>query len=111
LPFAPDEVIDVIESNIAKMKSVTEMLSEGMTTEQIAMLPLEGLEPELLDDFEVGYVCDCSRERTERMLVSLGKKELLSLAEDETTEVACNFCDKKYRFTSAQIKSLAESAE
>jgi molecular chaperone Hsp33 len=108
LPFAPDEIIDTIEKNISKMKSVTQMISDGMTAEDIAMLPLKGLSPELLDDFEVNYVCDCSRERTERMLISLGKTELAELAKDETTEVCCNFCDKKYVFTSSEIKALAE---
>ncbi|MBR1724879.1 MAG: Hsp33 family molecular chaperone HslO [Ruminococcus sp.] len=111
LPFAPEESIDVIERNMAKITSVTDLLSGGMTAEELAKLPLEGLEPEVLDDFEVNYVCDCSRERTERMLISLGEKELRDLAEDEVTEVCCNFCDKKYRFTSAEILSLLESAK
>ncbi|MGN0633656.1 MAG: Hsp33 family molecular chaperone HslO [Oscillospiraceae bacterium] len=111
LPFAPSESIDVIEANISKLKSVTTMLSEGMTAEQIAMKTLEGLEPELLDDFEVNYVCDCSRERTERMLISLGINELSQLAEDEKTEVSCNFCDKVYTFTSDDIKALISEAE
>ena len=108
LPSAPEDAVDVIEANIAKMKPVTEMLESGMTAEDIAMLALEGLEPEKLDDFEVNYVCDCSRERTERMLISLGKKELEELAQDEKTEVCCNFCDKKYVFTADEIKALAE---
>ncbi len=108
LPFAPEDAVDVIEANIAKMKPVTEMLENGMTAEDIAMLALEGLKPEKLDDFEVNYVCDCSRERTERMLISLGKKELEELAQDEKTEVCCNFCDKKYVFTADEIKALAE---
>lgn len=111
LPFAPDEVIDRIESNLAGIRSVTAMLSDGMTAEQIAMLAMEGLEPELLDDFEVNYVCDCSRERTERMLISLGTKELEELAKDDVTEVCCNFCDKKYRFSSEEIRSLTERAK
>jgi molecular chaperone Hsp33 len=111
LPFAPEESLDVIEANIARLKPVTTMLSEGMTAEQIAMKTLEGLEPDLLDDFEVNYVCDCSRERTERMLMSLGKAELEDLARDQITEVNCNFCDKKYRFTSDEIKALISESE
>jgi molecular chaperone Hsp33 len=82
-----------------------------MTAEGIAMLTLEGLEPELLDDFEVNYVCDCSRERTERMLISLGKAQLEELAQDSVTEVNCNFCDKKYCFTSDEIKALISESE
>ncbi|MCD7740792.1 MAG: Hsp33 family molecular chaperone HslO [Ruminococcus sp.] len=109
LPFAPEEAIDTIERNLASIKPVTAMLEEGLSAEDIAMLTLKGLEPELLDDFEVSYVCNCSRERTERMLISLGREELEQLAQDEITEVCCNFCDKKYRFMSEEIKALLKS--
>lgn len=111
LPFAPDEVIDRIEQNMKKITSVTALLEQGMTAEEIAKLPLEGLEPDVLDDFEVNYVCDCSRERTERMLISLGRDDLRDLARDEVTEVSCNFCDKKYRFTSEEILALMKESE
>lgn len=106
LPFASDECIDAIEKNIAAMPSVTTMLELGMTAEEIAMKALEGLEPNVLDDFEVSYKCDCSRERTERILFSLNKKDIESLAEDEVTEVRCHFCDKVYHFTRDEILEL-----
>lgn len=106
LPFAPDSAVDVIEKNIQSMQSVTNMLSEGMTAEDIAMKALEGLEPNVLDDFEVNYVCDCSKERVERALVSLGNQQLEELAQDEETEVKCHFCDKTYHFTSDEVKAL-----
>ena len=106
LPFAPEEAIDTIERNIKDMKSVTAMLSDGMSAEDIAMKALEGLDPNVLDDFEVNYVCDCSKERVERALMSLGRDELAELAKDEVTEVRCHFCDKVYHFTSEEIKSL-----
>jgi molecular chaperone Hsp33 len=109
LPFAPDEAIDIIEKNIKGMQSVTTMLSEGMSAEDIAMKALEGLDPNVLDDFEVGYKCDCSRERVERALLSLGADELEKLAEDENTEVKCHFCDKAYNFTRDEVLKLAAS--
>lgn len=108
LPFAPDDCIDIIEKNIAAMPSVTNMLELGYTAESIAMRALEGLEPNVLDDFEVQYRCDCSRERTERILMSLGKEDISSLAEDEITEVKCHFCDKAYRFTREEILKIRE---
>ena len=110
LPFAPEESIDRLEKNLAGITSVTAMLEQGMTPEDISLKMLEGLEPNVLDDFEVSYRCDCSRERTERMLISLGKKELEELAQDEVTEICCNFCDRKYRFSGEEIKGLLESA-
>lgn len=108
LPFATDECIDVIEKNIADMPSVTTMLELGLSAEDIAMKALSGLEPNVLDDFEVNYRCDCSRERTERILMSLSKEDIDSLAEDEITEVKCHFCDKVYHFTRDEIVAMRE---
>lgn len=108
LPFAPDEAIDVIENNIRAMHSVTQMLSSGMSAEDIAMKALEGLEPNVLDDFDVRYHCDCSRERVERALISLGEEQLRDLAQEENTEVKCHFCDKAYNFSSDEIEKLSK---
>lgn len=109
LPFAPDEVIDIIEKNINEMSSVTNLLEKGMTVDQIALKALDGLEPNILDDFEVNYVCDCSKQRVERALISIGKEDLLDMANDEVTEVKCHFCNKAYSFTSDEIKAMAEN--
>ncbi len=106
LPFASDSCIDVIEKNIAKMSSVTNLLELGYTAESIAMLALEGLEPDVLDNFEVSYKCSCSRERTERILYSLNKKDIAELSQDEVTEVKCHFCKKSYKFTRDEILEL-----
>ncbi len=106
LPFASDECIDVIEKNIQTMSSVTNLLELGYTAEQIAMRALEGLEPNVLDDFEVNYKCGCSREKTEKIIISLGENDIRELSEDEVTEVKCHFCGKVYKFTSEEILSL-----
>lgn len=106
LPFASEECIDVIERNIANMSSVTSLLELGYTAESLAMRALEGLEPNVLDDFEVNYKCGCSRERTERILHSLNKKDIMELSQDEETEVKCHFCGKTYRFSRDEILNL-----
>lgn len=108
VPPVNDAAIDFIEKNITKMQSVTRMLSDGKTPEEIALMGLEGLDGEILDSWECGYKCRCSRERTERMLISLGKKELTQLAEDseEDTEILCHFCGKKYYFSKEELKNL-----
>ena len=93
------------------MQSVTQMISDGMTTEEIALKALEGLEPNVLDDFKVEYRCDCSRERVEKALISLGENELKDMAKDPETQVECHFCDKKYSFTSQEILKLVENAK
>ncbi len=106
LPFAPESAIDQIEKNINGMESVTKLISSGMTTEDIAMKALEGLEPNVLDDFEVNYRCDCSRERVENALISLGRAELEDLSKDGGTDVECHFCDTNYHFTPEEILGL-----
>lgn len=112
LPFASDACIDTIENNLKTLPPMTKMMTEGMTPDQIALRLLDGLEPNLLDEAEVAYHCDCSRGRTERMLLSLGAKELQSLEEEqETIEVCCHFCGKKYCFTPEEIRSLRLSSE
>ena len=108
LPFAPESCIEVIEKNIAAMPSVTTMMELGLSAEDIAMKALDGLEPNVLDDFEVAYRCNCSREKTEKILFSLSKEDIESLAEDEITEVKCHFCDKVYHFQRDEIIALKE---
>ena len=106
LPFAPDECIDIIEKNIASMPSITNMMEMGNTAVDIALKALEGLNPNILDSFEVAYRCDCSRERTKRILMCLSKSDVKSLAEDEITEVKCYFCDKVYHFTKDEMLEI-----
>ena len=109
LPGATDEEIDMLEANISKLKPVSQMIEEGMTPQEIAFKVLDGFEPEVLDEYDMDYVCNCSRERVERALISIGKKELLAMAEeDQPVEVGCQFCDKKYVFTRHQLKELAK---
>jgi len=107
LPFADEKCIDVLEKNINTLPPVTSMMVSGMTAEEIALKLLDGLEPNMLDESEVFYKCDCSRERTERVLISLGKKELSAMAgEGKDIEVCCHFCNKKYTFTPKEITKL-----
>ena len=107
LPFASEEVISTIEDNIKDIKPMTTMLDEGMSVEDIALTLLKGLEPNILDSANPEYRCDCSKERVETALTSLGKEELSKMAEEqEVTEVCCHFCDKKYTFTSKEILDL-----
>lgn len=112
VPPINEAAIDFIEKNIEKMQSITEMMTEGRTPEEIALMGLEGLGGEVLDSWDCGYKCKCSRERTERMLISLGKKELTELAEEseQNTEVSCHFCGKKYYFSKEELNKLAEDS-
>ena len=105
---ATDAEITQLEQNIAAMPSVTELLREGKTPEDMMNLALAGFNPNVLDEREVQYKCDCSEERTEEMLLSLGRKELEKLRdEDPDCEVVCHFCHTKYHF---DLNKLVEKA-
>lgn len=109
LPFADESCIDKLEANVNTLQPVTAMLDSGMSAEDIAKRVLKGLEPDLLDEFEVFYKCDCNKSRVEKALISLGKEELSKMAEEEEQiEVCCHFCDKKYNFTRDEIIELGK---
>ncbi len=107
VPPVQDSAVKVIEDNLNKMESITGLLDKGLKPDELAVSALEGLGGEILDQWDAVYYCDCSRERTERILLSLGKKELQKLADEgKTTEVCCHFCNKKYEFSTDEIVKL-----
>lgn len=110
LPFADDSVLDKLEKAIEGLEPVTQMLTNGLTPEEICRHVMKGFELDILDESDTSYKCTCSRERMERALISLGKKELEELSEDPETEISCDFCKSSYKFTSSQIKDLAKQA-
>ena len=98
LPGATEQEIDHLEKNIKAMPSVTSILEEGKTVQDMLEMALEGFQPDILDSYHVTYHCDCSLTRVEGMLHSLGKKEVEKLRdEDPIADVYCQFCDKIYR--------------
>ena len=106
LPTAMDDTIDKVEECIQNIESVTVMLEKGMTPEEICRHVLKGFELEVLDEEEPVYLCNCSKERVEKALISTGREELEEMAQDATTQVTCHFCDKKYEFTVEDLKNL-----
>ncbi len=112
LPFADEKVIDRLEENIKDLPPVSSMIRDGMTPQDIVMKLLDGLKPDILDEYLPVYRCGCSRERTEEMLRSLGKKELDEIIrEDHGAEVCCHFCEKKYQFTESELIALRDSID
>lgn len=110
LPFATDEIISKVERSIANLEPVTAMVEKGMSPEEICRKALSEFDLDILDGCNCSYECDCSQERVERALISLGKEELESLAKETETEVKCDFCNKAYKFGSEQIKQLIKKA-
>ena len=111
LPSAMDDTIDAVERCIKDIPSVTKMLTDSMTPEEICKFVLKEFELDVLDGSEPVYKCNCSRDRVSKALITTGEEALLDMANDEKIEVCCNFCDKKYVFTSGEIKYLINESK
>lgn len=107
MPDASEDTISQIEKNLSGIKSITEMLSEGLTPEDIMERVLAGLNPTILDKNKVGFECDCSKEKISNVFIAIGKKELEDIiSEDHKAEVGCQFCETKYNFTEEELKEI-----
>lgn len=111
MPSADDETINALEQKLKTMDSVTNILDAGSTPEQLLELLLGGLGLEINDTIPAQYYCDCSRERVERAIISIGKKDIQEMIDDgKQVEVRCQFCDKIYNFEVEDLeKMLAEA--
>lgn len=107
LPGCPEEVISKIENSVQNIEPVTTMLKSGMSTDDIAERALYNMKIDKLDESQIEYRCNCSKERVEKALISTGRESLREMANsNENTSVECHFCDKVYTFTPDEIKKL-----
>ncbi len=110
LPGAYDEEITALENNINNMKSISALIAEGLTPYEIIEQALAGFEPEIMDEREVAYKCNCSRERVEKALISLGEVEIKAMIEEQgEAEVNCHFCTEKQQFTKEELEKLLKN--
>jgi len=107
LPFAEDEVIDKIERSVMGLPAISTLISEGKSVEEIASIALKEFEVEIISEKTVELYCDCSRDRVEKALISLGTTELTEMLEtDGHAELSCHFCNKKYQFDEGNLNNL-----
>ncbi len=107
LPGADELLADVITYRLQEIPPITTLISEGKTIEEILEYIFEGMDLKILDDITPEYKCDCSRERVEKALISIGKDDLQELYDEgKSEEIVCNFCNKKYEFTHEHIGEL-----
>ena len=111
MPFIEGEVLNRLEQNIQNIQSVTSMLDNGHTPEEMLSQVLEGLEPEITDTLPARFSCNCSKERIEKAIVSIGKKDIQSMIDDgEDIEVKCHFCNTSYKYTVDELKELLKKS-
>lgn len=112
MPDAAEEVIGRLEQNLAKVSSVTSLLDAGNSQEDILHLLTDGMHVEVTETVMPRYYCNCSKKRVEKALVSLGREELNAIiADGETIETRCDFCNRYYYFTVGELKELCRNAK
>ena len=112
MPFVEESVLRQLEENIAGMKSVTAMLDGGHSPEEMLLQVLSGMEVEITDTMPVVFDCSCSRERIEKAIISIGKKEIEAMIADEKPiEVKCHFCNTAYQYTIAELQSILKRSQ
>ena len=112
MPFAEEEVIEKLEKNLAQVSSVTKLLDEGRTPEQILEVLLGDMDLEIQDTIPTQYYCNCSKERVEKAIVSIGRKEINDMIQDgKPIEVKCHFCNTAYTFSVEELKQILKQAK
>ena len=111
MPGATLEIATMLEERITHLKYITELLDRGETPETILDAVLGDMNLEIIDKMPTEFYCDCSRERVEKALISIGEKDLRTiLEEDKKAEISCHFCNKVYNFDEADLKKLLDEA-
>lgn len=107
MPFAEESVIARLEENVQKINSVTSLLEEGHTPESLLEKVLEGFDVEINDRIDTQFYCNCSKERVEKALISIGRKDLNEMIQEgKEIELNCHFCNKNYKFSVEELKEI-----
>ena len=107
MPFAEEEVISRLEQNVQKINSVTSLLEEGHTPESLLDKVLEGFDVQINEKTDTRFHCNCSKERVEKALISIGRKELNEMIQEgKPIEMNCHFCNTNYNFTVEELKEI-----
>lgn len=112
LPFASEEVITKLEENLTKFSSVTDILKAGKTPEDLLNIILDGFDVEITDKIDLNFYCNCDKDRVERALMLIGRKELQELIDEgKPVELCCHFCNKKYVFKTSELLEIQRNLE
>lgn len=111
MPFTEESVIARLEENLANFSTVTSVLEEGKTPEEMLSLLLAGLDMEIVDTMPVRFYCNCDKKRVEKAVISIGSKEIREMiSENKDIEVKCQFCNSAYTFTIEDLKELLKKS-
>jgi Disulfide bond chaperones of the HSP33 family len=112
MPGADDFVRDIIEYRLDEIKPVTKTILDVQNVEGILTELLDGMNMKVMEEYYPDFYCGCSRDKVEKVLMSIGRKDLEEMAQSkEDTEIVCHFCNKKYVFTGQEIGALMAEEE
>ena len=107
MPFATEEVVSKLEENLGKIQSVTALFEKGLSVEEIVAGIFDGMEYDVNESMPIEYHCNCSKERVTKAIISIGKKDIKEMIDDnKTIEVNCHFCNTNYVFSVDELKQL-----
>lgn len=111
MPFAEEETIARLEEKFAQVTSVTKLLDEGMTPEQILEFLLGDMGLEISETVPTKFYCNCDKARVEKALISIGRQEIQEMIDDaKPIEVKCHFCNTAYTFSIDELKEILKKA-
>ena len=111
LPEASDETIDKLEENIGKINSLSRLIEEGRSPEDLLDILLEGFDYRVMAEKNVEYKCSCNREQVKGVMISLGEDELReTLKEEGKVEIKCHFCKSKYEFNEKEVEEAIKNS-
>lgn len=112
MPFADEEVIDKLEKKISEINSITALLDKDMTPEMILEEVLGEFGVEIMEKIPTQFYCNCDKERVEKALISVGKKDIQEMIDDgKPIEVNCHFCNTNYTFSVEELKEILKKSK
>lgn len=107
MPFTEESIVAKLEENLAAIPSVTSVLDEGKTPEEMLGLLFQGMDMEIVDTIPAQFYCNCDKKRVEKAIISIGRKEISEMIDEgKEIEVKCHFCNTAYVFTVNELKDL-----
>lgn len=107
MPFTEEKVISQLEENLKDVTSVTTMLEEGHTPESLLKTLLKGFDIEINETIPTQFYCNCDKDRVEKALISVGRKELQEMIDEgKEIEMNCHFCNRNYTFSVEELKNI-----
>lgn len=112
MPFAEEDIIDKLEKKIQEITSITSLLDQNMTPEMILDYVLGEFGLEIMDTVPTKFYCNCTKERVEKAIISIGKKEIQEMIEEnKPIEVNCHFCNTHYTFEIEDLKKILKKSK